>query len=154
METPNNLFNYSNIGFQTFFNSQEEIDLIEKLHFDAYRLGEVTNDLTIVEPILRDADMVSIDLGAVRMSDAPGNSNGVPNGFYGDQICSIARYAGISKKISSFGIYEFNAKFDERRQTAHLIAQMIWYFIEGHNYRIKEYPFESKKKYKKYIVSD
>jgi arginase family enzyme len=152
MENPNNLFNYSNIGFQTFFNSQEEIDLIEKLHFDAYRLGEVTSDLTIVEPILRDADMVSIDLGAVRISDAPGNSNGVPNGFYGDQICSIARYAGISKKVSSFGIYEFNAKFDERGQTAHLIAQIIWYFMEGHNYRIAEYPFESKKKYKKYIV--
>jgi len=152
MENPNNLFNYSNIGFQTFFNSQEEIDLIQKLHFDAYRLGEVTNDLTIVEPILRDADIVSIDIGAVRISDCPGNSNAVPNGFYGDQICAIARYAGISKKISSFGIYEFNAKFDERGQTAHLLAQIIWYFIEGYNYRISEYPFESKKNYKKYIV--
>lgn len=152
MENPNNLFNFSNIGFQTFFNSQEEIDLIEKLFFEAYRLGEVTNDMTIVEPVLRDADIVSIDLGAIRISDAPGNSNAVPNGFYGDQICSIARYAGISKKITSFGIYEFNPKFDERGQTAHLIAQIIWYFIEGHNYRISEYPFESKKKYKKYIV--
>lgn len=152
MENPNNLFNYSNIGFQTFFNSQEEINLIEKLHFDAYRLGEITSDLTIVEPILRDADIVSIDLGAIRKSDAPANSNAVPNGFFGDQICSIARYAGISKKISSFGIYEFNAKFDERGQTAHLIAQIVWYFMEGYNYRISEYPFESKKKYKKYIV--
>ena len=47
MDKPNNLFNYSNIGFQTFFNSQEEIDLMDKLFFEAYRLGEVTNDLTI-----------------------------------------------------------------------------------------------------------
>jgi arginase family enzyme len=29
VEEPNNLFNYSNIGYQTYFNSQEEIDLIE-----------------------------------------------------------------------------------------------------------------------------
>ncbi len=152
MEKPNNLFNYSNIGFQTFFNSQEEIKLIEKLYFDSYRLGEVSNDLTLVEPILRDADIVSIDIGAVRKSDAPANNNAVPNGFYGDEICAIARYAGISKKVSSFGIYEYNAKFDEREQTAHLIAQMVWYFIEGYNYRIDDYPFETKKGYKKYIV--
>ena len=152
MEQPNNLFNYSNIGFQTFFNSQEEINLVEKLHFESYRLGEVIDDITIVEPIFRDADIVSIDLGAVRKSDAPGNNNAVPNGFYGDQICAISRYAGISRKVSSFGIYEYNGKLDEREQTAHLIAQMIWYFIEGYNFRIDEYPFESKNGYKKYIV--
>ena len=152
MEKPSNLFNYSNIGFQTFFNSQEEIDLVDKLFFDAYRLGEVTHDITVVEPVLRDADMVTIDIGAVRKSDAPANNNAVPNRFYGDQICAIARYAGISRKVSSFGIYEYNAKYDEREQTAHLIAQMIWYFIEGYNLRIDEYPFESKNKYKKYIV--
>ncbi len=152
LEKPNNLFNYSNIGFQTFFNSQEEIDLLDKLCFDAYRLGDISNDLTLVEPVVRDADIVSIDMGAVRKSDAPANNNAVPNGFYGDEICSISRYAGISRKVSSFGIYEYNAKYDEREQTAHLIAQMIWYFIEGYNLRIEEYPFESKSKYKKYIV--
>ena len=152
MDKPNNLFNYSNLGFQTFFNSQEEIDLMERLFFDAHRLGEITSDLTLVEPVLRDADLVSIDMSAVRMGDAPGNNNAVPNGFYGDQICAIARYAGISRKVSSFGIYEYNAKYDQREQTAHLIAQMIWYFIEGYNLRIDEFPFESKKNYKKYIV--
>jgi len=35
MEKPNNLFNYSNIGYQTFFNSQDEINLINKLYFEA-----------------------------------------------------------------------------------------------------------------------
>jgi len=152
MEQPNNLFNFSNIGYQTYFNSQEEIDLIEKLHFDMYRLGEAANDVKIVEPIMRDADIVSIDIGAVRKTEAPANNNAVPNGFYGEAICAIARYAGISDKVSSFGIYEYNAKLDEKGQTAHLISQMIWYFIEGYNFRINEYPFTSKKEYKKYIV--
>ncbi len=152
MDKPNNMFNYSNIGFQTFFNSQEEIDLMDKLYFEAYRLGEIAQDVTAVEPILRDADIVSVDLGAVRMSDAPANNNAVPNGFYGDQICAISRYAGISNKVSSFGIYEYNSKYDQRENTAHLVAQMIWYFTEGYNLRIEEYPLESKKDYKKYIV--
>jgi formiminoglutamase len=72
MEEPANLFNFCNIGYQTFFNSQDEIDLLESLSFDAYRLGEAKN-VALVEPIMRDADIVSIDLGAVRKSEAPAN---------------------------------------------------------------------------------
>jgi len=152
MEEPNNLFNFSNIGFQTFFNSQEEIDLLDKLYFDSYRLGVVNKDIEIVEPILRDADIVSVDISALRKTEAPANSNTTPNGFYGEEMCAILRYAGLSDKVSSLGVFEYNAMFDDSNQTAQLIAQMVWYFIEGVNFRIKEYPFGSKKEYIKYIV--
>ena len=52
IDEPNNLFNYCNIGYQTYYNSQEEIDLIEKLFFDAYRLGEISNKIALAEPVL------------------------------------------------------------------------------------------------------
>jgi arginase family enzyme len=70
IDEPNNLFNYCNIGYQTYYNSQEEIDLIEKLFFDAYRLGEISNNIALAEPIFRDADLVSIDLNSVKSSDS------------------------------------------------------------------------------------
>ena len=152
MEKPNNLFNYSNIGYQTFFNPQEEIDLINDLFFDAYRLGEVAKNIEIVEPVLRDADIISIDISAVRNSEAPANNNATPNGFYGDDLCVIARYAGISDKVTSFGIYEYNHKYDNKNQTAQLIAQSIWYFVEGINCRANDYPFGTKDTYQKYII--
>ncbi len=152
MDEPNNLFNYSNIGFQTFFNAQEEIDLLEKLYFDSYRLGVVNQDIKIVEPALRDADIVSVDISALRKTEAPANKNTTPNGFYGEEMCAILRYAGLSDKVSSLGIFEYNAVYDNSNQTAQLIAQMIWYFIEGVNFRLGEYPFGSKKEYIKYIV--
>ena len=151
MDQPNNLFNFSNIGYQTYYNSQEELDLLNSLFFDAFRLGEV-KDLTKVEPILRDADMVSLDIGAIRQSDAPGNNNCSPNGFYGEEVCAIARYAGISDKVTSFGVYEYNPRYDVNKQTAHLIAQVIWYFVEGVNFRAKDYPFSTKESYQKFIV--
>ncbi len=151
MEQPNNLFNYSNIGYQTYYNSQEEIQLLENLYFDAYRLGEVKN-LQLVEPIMRDADIVSIDIGAVKQSDAIANNNCSPNGFYGEEICAIARYAGISDKVTSFGVYEYNARIDNKNQTAALIAQVIWYFIEGVNFRAKDYPYSTKESYQKFTV--
>jgi len=151
VEAPHNLFNYSNIGYQTYFNAQEEIDLMQKLFFDSYRLGQVSNDISIVEPITRDADIVGIDLSAVKASEVSGNQNTSPNGLDGKEICAISRYAGISDKVSSFGIFEYKNTKDEEI-TAMLVAQMIWYFIEGVNYRVNDYPFASKDDYLKYIV--
>ena len=152
MQEPNNLFNYCNVGYQTYFNSQEEIELLDNLFFDAYRLGN-SKDLENIEPAFRNADIVSIDIGSIRQSEAPANNNASPNGFYGEDICAISRYAGLSDKVSSFGIYEYNSKHDNNHQTAHLVAQMIWYFIEGVNFRVKDYPFSGKEKLSKIYSS-
>ncbi len=137
IEKPYNLFNYSNIGYQTYFNAQEEIDLMDKLFFDAYRLGEISSDITIAEPVLRDADMVCIDLEAINGSYLSYNEVNSPNGLDGKEICAIARYAGISDKVTSFGIYEYkNAIYQGLSEK--LIAQILWYFAEGVNYRSQE----------------
>lgn len=148
VEEPNNLFNFSNVGYQTYYNSQEEIDLIEKLYFEAYRLGEVSNKIAIAEPVFRDADLVSIDMTSVQSSYSGNYIQFNPNGFTGKEICSLARYAGISDKVSSLGIFNFNTSTNELT----LVSQIIWYFIEGFCFRSKEYPFGSKDQYLKYIV--
>ena len=148
VEEPNNLFNFSNLGFQTYFNSQEEIDLIEKLYFEAYRLGEVSNNITVAEPVFRDADLVSIDMNSVQSSYSGNFEEFNPNGFTGKEICALARYAGISDKVTSFGIFNFNPNSHE----VVLAAQMLWYFIEGFCFRSNEYPFGTKEHYIKYIV--
>lgn len=148
VDEPNNLFNYSNIGYQTYYNPQEEIDLIEKLYFDAYRLGEVSNNPSVAEPVFRDADVVSLDMAAVKSSASGNTVNFMPNGFDGKEICTLARYSGISDKVSAFGIFNHESS----KQEAVLIAQVLWYFIEGVHYRSNEYPFGSKEEYLKYIV--
>lgn len=148
IEEPTNLFNYANLGYQTYYNSQEEIDLIEKMYFEAYRLGEVATNIAVAEPVFRDADLVSIDVTAVQSSFSGNFMQFNPNGFNGKEICSLTRYAGISDKVTSFGVFNFNVTSQE----AVLIAQMVWYFIEGFSFRSNEYPFGSKEKYIKYIV--
>ena len=148
IDEPNNLFNFSNVGFQTYYNSQEEIDLIDKLFFDAYRLGEISNNIAISEPVFRDADLVSIDLTSVKSSDSGNNNPFTPNGFNGKEICALSRYAGISDKVSLLGIFNHN----NSRNESVLVAQIIWYFIEGYHYRSNEYPFGSRENYIKYIV--
>ncbi len=137
VEKPYNLFNYSNIGYQTYFNPQEEIDLMDKLYFDSYRLGNVSASMDMVEPVMRDADIVTVDLNAIRSSELSVRHNKMPNGFDGKEICKICRYAGISDKVSSFSIFEYKNDVQEEK-AAMLVAQMMWYFIEGLNFRASE----------------
>ena len=151
VEEPYNLFNYTTIGFQTYFNSQEEIDLMEKLYFEAYRLGEVSGDINRVEPLLRDAHIVSLDLKSVRAAELSDDQKYSPNGFSGKEICAISRYAGISNKVSSFGIYEYQGSKNDNA-TSMLIAQMIWYFVKGVNCRVNDDDFLNETHYQKYNV--
>lgn len=151
MEEPYNLFNYATIGYQTYFNSQEEIDLMKKLYFEAYRLGEVSNDITITEPVLRDANIVSVDLGAVKSSELSDLQQVSPNGIDGKEICAISRYAGISNKVSSFGIYNYQAG-SKYKLTETLIAQMLWYFVEGFDGRVSDDVLSNGTDFQKYIT--
>ncbi len=147
-DKPNNLFNFSNIGYQTYFNAQEEIDLMERLFFDAYRLGEIARDVSLAEPVLRNAHLVSIDARSVRAGEMGQADSFSPNGFTGREICGITRYAGMGDAISLFGIFEI----ENNLQSFQMVAQMIWYFMEGHNFRVSERPSTADPDFTKYLV--
>jgi hypothetical protein len=89
----------------------------------------------------------------VRRPDAPGNTYASPNGFYGEEICQLSRYAGMSDKVSSVGFYEANTSLDASGQTADLVAQMIWYFIDGFYNRKGDFPKCNKDEYLKYNIN-
>ena len=150
VDKPYNLFNYSTVGYQTYFNSQDEIELMERLFFEAYRLGEVTSNISLMEPIFRNANIVGLDLGAIDSASANTSYFNSPNGFGGREICALSRYAGISDKVSSFGVYEYQNELGSLANM--LVAEIIWYFIEGVNYRTNENTISAKKEFIKYQV--
>lgn len=152
MHEPNYLFNFANLGYQTFLNDPETLNILERLHFENYRIGQVKDKIDEIEPVIRQADMMSIDITAIRMSDAPGNSNATPFGLTGEEACQIAWYAGNNNKLSSLGIYEYNPEHDFKGATASVIATMIWYFIEGFYNRKPDLDFQGDE-YAKYIVT-
>ena len=138
--TPNYLFNYSHVGYQTYLNDSKAVEVLEGLNFDCHRLGLIRANLEQTEPILRDADALSIDMSCVRQADAPAHAQASPNGFSAEELCQITRYAGLSDKLTTLGIYEINPGYDNNHQTTQLAAQMIWYFIEGYYNRVGDYP--------------
>ena len=153
LQSSENLFNYTNIGYQAYYINVEETNLMTKLNFDSYRLGMVRANIKESEPVLRDADIVSIDISAVKQAEAPAFNNPSANGFYGEEICQLSRYAGLSDRLTSFGLYNVNPKFDVNDQTVNLCAQIIWYFIDGVTNRQKDYPQINLKNYTKFIVN-
>jgi formiminoglutamase len=129
---PNFIRHYSHIGFQSYFVHPHMLETLDKLRFDFFRLGKVREHIEDMEPVIRTSDLFSLDMSAIRYSDAPANTNGSPNGFTGDEACMLTRYAGMSSQLSSLGIYGYDPRQDQHDMTAKLIAQMIWYFIDGH----------------------
>jgi formiminoglutamase len=67
-----------------------------------------------------------------------------PSGFFSEEACQLCRYAGMSDKLTSFGIYGFDAALDLDRQSAQVVSQMIWYFMEGVFSRKQDYPVSNK----------
>ncbi len=153
LHQPNFLFNFTNIGYQTYFVNRASVQLMKDLFFDVHRLGEVRANLEEAEPMIRNADIVSFDISVIRRTDAPGNFKAGPNGFTGEEACQLTRYAGMSDKLSSIGFYEVNPKYDDHGQTAHLTAQMIWYFIDGFMNRQSDLPHLGTEDYIKFTVT-
>lgn len=153
LRKPNFLFNYANLGYQSYFVDPKAINLFKSLFFDVHRLGIVRQNLEEAEPVIRNADFLTFDISSIRQSDAPGNANASPNGFYGEEVCQLLRYTGMSNKLSCAGFFEFNPHYDSHGQTAKLLAQMIWYFLEGFDNRCEDFPNEKHPKYIKFIVN-
>jgi hypothetical protein len=140
MEKPNVLNNYTNIGFQSYYCAEQEKDLMQKLYFDSIRLGQVLNQPALAEPVFRDADVVGFDMKCLSWHAIADPLKGQPNGIDSRTICSLTRYAGISDRISFLGFFEIPST----PMTDQLLAQMIWYLIEGVQLRFDEYPVNTR----------
>jgi arginase family enzyme len=152
LHQPNYLFNFSNVGYQTYLVDPHSLKMMERLFFDVYRLGHVRDKIEDAEPIIRQADMITFDITAIKNSDAPAHPNASPNGFYSEEACQMMRYAGMSDKLSSIGFYELNPEYDINGKTAHLLAQMIWCFLDGFYSRKNDFPSRSNADYLRFHV--
>ena len=149
MEKPNVLNNYTNLGYQSYYCAIEEKDLMDKLYFDSVRLGQLLDDVKLSEPVFRDADIVGFDMKCLSWEAIADPLKGMPNGIDSRTVCAMSRYAGISDRVSFLGLYELvSTPMMEK-----LLAQMIWYFIEGVQYRFGEYPVNTKDEFLKFTVA-
>ncbi len=153
LHQPNFLFSYTHLAYQSFLVDSALINVMEKLYFDHLRLGQLRDQFKEVEPLIRDADLLSFDLSAIQSADAPGAVDAQPFGLSGEEACQICWFAGMNEKLSSIGLYGYDPYFDDaNNKTAKVTAVMIWYFIEGFYSRKDSLSFKSAD-YIKFTVS-
>lgn len=127
---PNHLKHYTHIGFQSYFMHPDMLETIDKLGFDCYRVGKVKEAIEEMEPPIRNSEMFSFDMAAIQHAHAPANHI-TPNGFNGEEACTLLQYAGMSHQCSSIGIYGYIPEQDVHNLTAKQISHMLWYVMDG-----------------------
>lgn len=144
---PGYLFNITQAAYQGHFVESETYDAFERMNFDMLRLGSLRGNIQDLEPYCRSTQLLGFSLQAVKASDAPGQTHASPNGLSGEEACQISRYAGMSADLLSAGFYDLNPSFDTNGVSAALVAQMLWYFMEGYSNRRNDYPVAESKDY-------
>lgn len=140
-QKPSNLFNIDFVGTQAYNITSNTSKLLEQSYFENHRLGNIRANIEETEPLLRSAHALMFDINSVRQSDAPNLNHCSPNGLYAEEAVKIARYAGVSNTLNSasfFGLTQFDNPVSEL-----LVAQMMWYFIEGVTTRFYDHPVKN-----------
>lgn len=146
---PNMVKHYNHIGFQSYFVHPRMLETMDKLRFDCFRVGVAKENMEEMEPVLRNSHLVSFDINAIKYSDSPA-SRLSPNGFTGEEACMLARFAGLSNNVSSFGIYGYQPHFDVADLSAKQIAHLLWYFIDGKSRSKQESAIEDRNNFNEF----
>lgn len=146
---PNYVKHYNHIGFQSYFVHPRMLETLDKLRFDCFRVGTVKEQPEEMEPVIRNSDIFSFDLSALKNSAAPASAIS-PNGLNGEEACSLMRYAGLSPALKVAGIFGYDPSRDEKDLTALQIAQMIWYFIDGKSKSMQEAELQDRQNFNEY----
>ncbi len=136
------LFQFNLIGFQSHYIASENLNKIKGVS-NHVRLGVLRDNISNVEPVLRNTDFLSFDINSVKNSDAPGSMRCIPNGLRSEEACQLAKYAGVSDRLKVFGVFDIVAENDIKNLTVKLTSQLIWYFLEGYLNRDNENPEEN-----------
>ena len=103
MHEPNFLFDFCNVGHQGYLTDPDTLELLERLQFDAIRLGHLLENIKAIEPVIRNTDLVTIDMASVRASDNPASTYASPNGMTAEHLCQLCRYVGMSDRLLTTG---------------------------------------------------
>ena len=125
-----NLFQFSLIGYQQHLTGERLINKTNDFG-NHLRLGEMRDNFQRAELLLRNSNVLSFDMGALKSTEAPETTAKNPNGLRADEACQLAHYAGLSPRLSAFGLFETAADISENGLTSALAAEIIWYFFKG-----------------------
>lgn len=139
---PHLLFHLHCIGYQNYITDPNAVDFLEDKYFELERLGKLQSNLEEIEPMVRDVDLAAFNISSIKCADAPATNFKNPNGLHAAEACKVIRYLTMSDRLSSLSIHGFDLNIEDSGQTANLVAQLVWFAVEGFFARIQEHPID------------
>ena len=114
------------------------------VYFDrnSMSLGQLRGSISESEPAIRDSEGCVLSLSSLRSSDFPAKSGGGVSGLFIEEACQLTRYFGISDQSKVLWINGFDENTSQMSHSADVIAQLVWYFLDGISARKKDYPID------------
>jgi hypothetical protein len=147
-----NLFNFNILAYQTYLSDPAVLSRLSSRYFETLRLGKFREDNRIYEPLLRDSDILSLDIASVRKPEIADSLYSGLNGLYSEEACLISRHAGISDNLKIANIF-CHDKIEKKGQKNELIAQIIWHIIDGFANRADEKTLKNVNGIKKILIN-
>jgi formiminoglutamase len=152
LHEPNYLFNYAHLAYQSYFVGGHNVQFMDDLYFEYYRVGSIRGNIAETEPVIRNSDVLFFDFSAIKQSEGGIVEHSSPNGLSAEEACQIMWYAGMNDKLSTIGIFEVNTTLDKSHYSAKLAAQMVWSFLEGFYNRKQDFPLKNHPDYETFTV--
>ena len=130
LDETHRLLEFRNIGSQVPYVAKEESDILEQLNFEDLRLGKLIQEFDLAEPILRDLDLLSVDMNVMQHSAFGSAVVPTSNGLNEREICGLMNYAGLSSELKVLHLSNF---INLNASDNILLAEMLWYFTEARN---------------------
>lgn len=147
-----NIFSFSSVAFQNYFIDNDQLTYLESLGSDLLRLGQLRDDLRQAEPLFRGAHCVSFDVSSIRSTDFPAQAEANANGLRAEELCALARYAGVGTELKTLALYGMDTMLDWRNQSAGLAAQLFWHVVESYLNGTLESPAIQRTSFEEYLV--
>ncbi len=146
---PNYMRHYNHVAFQSYYVHPRMLETMDKLRFDCFRVGSVKENIDEMEPVIRNCQILSLDISALAHAFAPANSL-TPNGLNGEEACTLMQYAGMSNNMRSIGVYGYRPEKDVENLTAKQISHMLWYVMDGRSRANREARIDEKESFNEF----
>lgn len=131
---------YNYIGFQRHLCEYKALKYVEEFCPDSLSLGQMKSNGHLLEPLLRDTEVLYVNLNVIRSAELPGCETSWPSGLNTEEICQIAKIAGSSGRLKTVildfaGLQESPAQCETK-----LMAEFFWYLLEGITCKQHDHP--------------
>ena len=128
------------LSYQRHLCEYKSIKYVDEFCPDSLSLGQMKSHPHLIEPILRDTEILYIHLNALRSAEIPGLSSAWPSGLNTEELCQIAKYAGHSLQLKTIIIDCGDIAEQTFEIGSKLVAELYWYLMEGLKMKQSDHP--------------